>query len=140
MPRLPGLVVTDHLFTVPLDHSQPDGETIEMLGREVVAAGKADAKLPWLIYFQGGPGLASPRPSSASGWIGRATQDYRVLLLDQRGTGRSTAITARTAASKTPAELAAYLRLLRADSTGPPRDCGPRSSAPTRTGCCSPAR
>jgi len=110
------LVVTDHLFTVPLDHSRPDGETIEVLGREVVAAGKADTRLPWLIYFQGGPGLAAPRPSSASGWIERATRDYRVLLLDQRGTGRSTAITARTAASKTPAELAAYLRLFRADS------------------------
>ncbi|MFB6725475.1 alpha/beta fold hydrolase [Kribbella sp. NPDC056345] len=116
MPRLPGLVVTDHLFTVPLDHSRPDGETIEVLGREVVAAGKADAKLPWLVYLQGGPGLAAPRPLSADGWIGRATKDYRVLLLDQRGVGRSTAITARTAAAKTPAELAAYLRLFRADS------------------------
>ncbi|GAA0953669.1 alpha/beta fold hydrolase [Kribbella koreensis] len=116
MPRLPGLVVTDHVFTVPLDHSQPDGPTIEVLAREVVAAAKVDADLPWLIYLQGGPGGASPRPMSASGWIGRAAKDYRVLLLDQRGTGRSTAVTARTASSRTPAELAAYLRHFRADS------------------------
>ncbi|WP_328321936.1 alpha/beta hydrolase [Kribbella sp. NBC_00382] len=116
MPRLPGLVVTDHVFTVPLDHSQPDGSTIEVLAREVVAAAKVDADLPWLIYLQGGPGGASPRPTGASGWIGRATQDYRVLLLDQRGTGRSTAVTARTASRLAPAELAAYLRHFRADS------------------------
>ena len=58
MPRLPGLVVTDHVFTVPLDHSQPDGPTIEVLAREVVAAAKVDADLPWLIYLQGGPGAA----------------------------------------------------------------------------------
>jgi pimeloyl-ACP methyl ester carboxylesterase len=53
---------------------------------------------------------------AATGWIGRATQDYRVLLLDQRGTGRSTPVTARTANSLAPAELAAYLRHFRADS------------------------
>jgi pimeloyl-ACP methyl ester carboxylesterase len=104
------------VFTVPLDHSQPDGPTIEVLAREVVAAAKVDADLPWLIYLQGGPGGASPRPMGASGWIGRATQDYRVLLLDQRGTGRSTAVTARTATKLPPAELAAYLRHFRADS------------------------
>jgi pimeloyl-ACP methyl ester carboxylesterase len=104
------------MFTVPLDHSRPDGPTIEVLAREVVAATKVEADLPWLIYLQGGPGGASPRPMSASGWIGRATQDYRVLLLDQRGTGRSTAVTARTASTRTPAELAAYLRHFRADS------------------------
>ncbi|MFK4082905.1 alpha/beta fold hydrolase [Kribbella sp. NPDC020789] len=116
MPRLPGLIVTDHLFTVPLDHARPDGETIEVLGREVVAPGKEDSDLPWLLYLQGGPGLQSPRPVEAGGWIGRAVQDFRVLLLDQRGTGRSTAITRRTALSKEPAELAAYLRHFRADS------------------------
>ncbi|NEA33407.1 alpha/beta fold hydrolase [Streptomyces sp. SID13031] len=116
MPRLPGLVVTDHVFTVPLDHSQPDGPTIEVLAREAVAATKVDADLPWLVYLQGGPGGASPRPMSASGWLGRATQDYRVLLLDQRGTGRSTPVTARTASRLAPADLAAYLRHFRADS------------------------
>ncbi|WBQ02954.1 alpha/beta fold hydrolase [Kribbella sp. CA-293567] len=116
MPRLPGLVVTDHVFTVPLDHSQPGGPTIEVLAREAVASAKVDADLPWLVYLQGGPGSGAPRPMAASGWIGRATQDYRVLLLDQRGTGRSTPVTARTASKLAPAELAAYLRHFRADS------------------------
>ena len=41
-----------------------------------------------LIFLQGGPGFAAGRPVSAeSGWIKRALQDYRVFLLDQRGTG-----------------------------------------------------
>lgn len=39
-----------------------------------------------------------------------------MLLLDQRGTGRSTPISARTAAGRTAEELAAYLRHFRADS------------------------
>ncbi|MEU4197306.1 alpha/beta fold hydrolase [Kribbella sp. NPDC026611] len=72
--------------------------------------------MPWLVYLHGGPGLPAPRPMGASGWLERATRDYRVLLLDQRGTGRSTPVTARTAKSMKPAELAAYLRLFRADS------------------------
>ena len=90
--HIPGLVLTDHLFAVPLDHARPNGDQIEVFAREVVAA-KGDARhLPWLVFFQGGPGFASPRPLNNSGWLKRAVQDYRVLLLDQRGTGRSTPV------------------------------------------------
>src|SRR5689334_845780 len=113
MSRLPGLVSTDHLFTVPLDHAQPDGPSIEVMAREVVAASKTDSDLPWLVYLHGGPGLRPPRPTGAGGWIERATQDYRVLLLDQRGTGLSTPVTTRTAKSMPSAELASYLRHFR---------------------------
>ena len=88
--RIPGLVLTDHVFSVPLDHAHPTGRTIEVFGREVVAPAKEGEKLPWLIFFQGGPGFGSPRPGESSGWIKRAIQDYCVLLLDDRGTGRST--------------------------------------------------
>jgi pimeloyl-ACP methyl ester carboxylesterase len=116
VPRLPGLVVSDHLFTVPLDHARPDGPTIEVLAREAVASTKVDSDLPWLVYLQGGPGMSAPRPMAASGWLERATRDYRVLLVDQRGTGRSTPVTPRTATGRTPDELAAYLRHFRADS------------------------
>jgi pimeloyl-ACP methyl ester carboxylesterase len=111
------MVVTDHIFTVPLDHSAPDGRTIEVFAREVVAAGKQDQDLPWLLFLQGGPGGKSPRPSGPDGWIGTALEDHRLLLLDQRGTGRSTPITAAKAASyANRADLAAYLKLHRADS------------------------
>jgi pimeloyl-ACP methyl ester carboxylesterase len=115
--RIPGLVFTDHVFTVPLDHSQPTGRTIEVFAREVVAPAKENEKLPWLIFFQGGPGFGSPRPGESSGWIKRAIQDYRVLLLDDRGTGRSTPVTFQTLAHlQSPRAMADYLKHFRADS------------------------
>lgn len=101
--HLPGLVLTNHTFTLPLDCARPDGEQIEVFAREVVAAGREEAQLPWLVFFQGGPGFASSRPMDNSGWVKRALQDYRVLLLDQRGTGRSTPLTFQTLAGFTTA-------------------------------------
>ena len=115
--RLPGLVLTDHTFTVPLNHAAPHGEQIEVFAREVVAAGRKDAHLPWLVFFQGGPGQASPRPLIKEGWLKRAVQDYRVLLLDQRGTGRSTPVNFQTLARFATAQaMADYLKWFRADS------------------------
>src|SRR5438105_13219960 len=96
--HIPGLVLADHTFRVPLDHARRGTETIEVFAREVVAPGRAGDKLPWLVFFQGGPGSAAPRPTGKDGWLKRALQDYRVLLLDQRGTGRSTPVTAQTLA------------------------------------------
>jgi pimeloyl-ACP methyl ester carboxylesterase len=115
--RLPGLILTDHTFSVPLDYSAPEGEQIEVFARETAAADKQQADLPWLVFFQGGPGFPSPRPTSNDGWLKRALQDYRVLLLDQRGTGRSTPATAQTLARfATGQALADYLKHFRADS------------------------
>ncbi|MDD5219559.1 MAG: alpha/beta fold hydrolase [Candidatus Bipolaricaulis sp.] len=94
--RIPGLVLTDHQFAVPLDYGKPDGERVSVFAREVAASGKESADLPWLVFLQGGPGSAAPRPDAASGWLKRALADYRVLLLDQRGTGRSSAVSARS--------------------------------------------
>jgi pimeloyl-ACP methyl ester carboxylesterase len=116
--RIPGFVLTDHVLEVPLDHSAPgDGRTIEVFAREVVAAGRDDDDLPWLLFLQGGPGGVSPRPGGGGdGWLREATRTHRVLLLDQRGTGRSTSLTARAVQGMPDAEIAAYLRLMRADS------------------------
>jgi pimeloyl-ACP methyl ester carboxylesterase len=115
--RQPGTVVTDHLFSVPVDHGRPDGERIEVFAREVTAAGQAGEPLPWLVFLQGGPGFAAQRPVGRSTWLDRALDDYRVLLLDQRGTGRSTPLTARSLARLgPPAAQARYLALFRADS------------------------
>lgn len=111
-----GLALTDHVFAVPLDHADPGGPTIEVFAREVVAAERAGEDLPWLLFLQGGPGNKAPRPMGRDGWLGLAVRTHRVLLLDQRGTGRSTPVTARTVAGMPPAELAAYLRRFRADS------------------------
>ena len=117
--RIPGFVLTDHVVTVPLDHATPDdGRTIEVFAREVVAPGRERDDLPWLLFLQGGPGGKSPRPGDgeSDGWLRQATRTHRVLLLDQRSTGRSTPLTGRAVAGWSDAEIAAYLRLLRADS------------------------
>ncbi len=115
--RLPGLVVTDHEVEVPLDHDDPAGEHLVVFAREVVAPRKRDADLPWLLFLQGGPGARSPRPTGRSGWLGRALLEHRVLLLDQRGTGRSTPATRQTLTARGPArEQAHYLTHFRADA------------------------
>ena len=88
-----------------------------MFAREVVAAGRDASGLPWLLFLQGGPGHGGPRLSGRSSWLGRALTDFRVLLLDQRGTGRSTPVTRHTLAGIGSAgDQAAYLSLFRADA------------------------
>jgi pimeloyl-ACP methyl ester carboxylesterase len=85
------LVLTDHVLTLPLDHSRSDGETIEVFAREVAAPDGLDR--PFLVFLQGGPGQEAPRPTgrpASPAWLERALRDFRVLMLDQRGTGRST--------------------------------------------------
>ncbi|MEY9930531.1 pimeloyl-ACP methyl ester carboxylesterase [Catenulispora sp. GP43] len=110
--------LTDHVFTVPLDHDDPAGPTIEVYAREAVDPARASEKLPWLLYLQGGPGGKSPRPlGGAPSWLAHALKTHRVLLLDQRGTGRSTPITAAAAAHfPSGRSLARHLALHRADS------------------------
>jgi pimeloyl-ACP methyl ester carboxylesterase len=111
------MVLTDHEFKTPLDYSHPKGESITVFGREVVASEKEKDDLPWLVFFQGGPGMEAPRPENKTGWLKRALQDYRVLLLDQRGTGRSALFNYQTLAHfATPQEQADYLKKFRADS------------------------
>ncbi|ACZ85009.1 alpha/beta fold hydrolase [Streptosporangium roseum] len=112
---LPGVALTDHVFNVPLDHADPGGPAIEVFAREAVDPARQDQDLPWLLFLQGGPGGKAPRPVAADGWLGHALKTHRVLLLDQRGTGRSTPLTARTVTG-TDTELAARLRHFRADA------------------------
>ncbi|MET9333258.1 alpha/beta fold hydrolase [Streptomyces cellulosae] len=120
--RQPGVVLTDRRFTVPLDHDDPSGETIELYAREVVARDKADRDLPWLLYLQGGPGFGANRFIGKQAWLGRALEDHRVLLLDQRGTGASTPANRQTLPLRGgPAEQADYLTHFRSDAIV--RDC-----------------
>lgn len=115
--RIPGLILIDHEFRVPLDYARPQDARITVFAREVVAPGKEHADLPWLVFFQGGPGHKSPRPAESSDWLKRALQEYRVLLLDQRGTGRSTPVNHQTLAKlESPQAQADYLKSFRADS------------------------
>lgn len=113
---MPGLSAVDHEFTVPLDHAEPAGPTIQVFAREVVDPGKAGDDLPWAVFLQGGPGGKSPRLYGPAHFA-HILKTHRVLLLDQRGTGRSTPLLP----GGTDAEMAAYLRHFRADAIV--RDC-----------------
>ena len=111
--RVPGAILTEREHEVPLDHARPDGPQITVFTREV--ADPDGLTRPYLLFLQGGPGFEATRPTSPpTGWMARALKDYRVLLLDQRGTGRSTPV--GDIPGETPAAQAAYLTHFRADS------------------------
>src|SRR3954452_14638604 len=114
--RTHGLVLTEHEFEVPLDHGRPGGSRTTVLAREVAAPDGLDK--PYLVYLQGGPGFEAPRPTrhpTSPGWLDRALREFRVLMLDQRGTGRSTPFGGHLA-RRPPAEQAEYLTHFRADA------------------------
>jgi pimeloyl-ACP methyl ester carboxylesterase len=113
--QIPNLIVTEREHSLPLDHADPDGPRITVFSREL--ADPEGQQRPLLVFFEGGPGFEAPRPSRAHSsppWLERALADFRVLMLDQRGTGRSTPIGARLPGG--PEEQAHYLTHFRADS------------------------
>lgn len=114
---VPGVRARDHFVRAPLRYDDPDGESIEVYAREVVGAEHDDpAALPWLLFLQGGPGGAAPRPTTRSGWLDVALRRYRVLLLDQRGTGRSTPLLPSIVTRRGAEGAARYVAALRADA------------------------
>ena len=131
--HIPGLAVEDHAIDVPLDWSghEPghgfDGDRIRLFYRVVTAPEREHDDLPLLVFLQGGPGGAGPRPTdpTSDGWIEEAIRHFRVVLPDQRGTGRSgridthtmSALAASTFDAVTAARTqAAYLKHFLADS------------------------
>ncbi|MGZ6706123.1 MAG: alpha/beta fold hydrolase [Solirubrobacteraceae bacterium] len=116
----PGLRIVEHEIEVPLDHGGGGDERITVFAREVADPDGRDR--PFLVYLQGGPGFEASRPTGAPvgpGWLKRALRDFRVLLVDQRGTGRSTPVD--DLAGLMPGEQAQRLTHFRADSIV--RDC-----------------
>ena len=121
--HVPGLVLVEHELDVPLDPfgaSRSDAPTITVFAREVADPEGRDR--PFLVYLQGGPGQEAPRPTrqpTSPAWLDRALQDFRVLMVDQRGTGRSTPI--GVLPGMTAQQQADHLALFRADAIV--RDC-----------------
>ncbi|MFD5224742.1 alpha/beta fold hydrolase [Microbacterium sp. NPDC058342] len=114
--RVGELVVVEHRLRVPLDHALPGGEQIEVFAREVASVAGARSDLPLLAWFQGGPGNRADRPLNASGWLGRALEQFRVVLIDQRGTGLSSPVSRATIGGRTPQQVAERLTHFRADA------------------------
>lgn len=124
-PRLllDGTRLVDHWLEVPLNWAQPDEEQITLYAREFVGAEAAQRgeehvdRMPWLLFLQGGPGGKGSRPARLGGWMAEAAQRFRILMLDQRGTGLSTPLTRRSVLARgEAAEQVAYMRRFRADS------------------------
>ena len=95
-----GLLTRDHRLSAPLDRSGqgdrlPDGSpAITVYAREVALSGADPAGRPPLVFLQGGPGCEAPRPSADGGlgWMRAILEHYRLILVDQRGTGASTPV------------------------------------------------
>lgn len=100
---LPGVQQREHEIEVPIDRTDPGLGNLTVFARELFT----DEALPPLIYFQGGPG--KPGPRTLMDWIPLALQRYRVYLIDERGTGRSTRID-RTTPELIDARILAHLR------------------------------
>jgi pimeloyl-ACP methyl ester carboxylesterase len=120
---LPGIYAEDHSIDVPLDWrgtspaalagaeqdepsalamegaaERPDpafvGKSIKLFYRVLCSPENVGRDLPLIVFFQGGPGGACPRPLSpqSDGWIEEALRHFRVVLPDQRGCGRSSRV------------------------------------------------
>ena len=90
--RMPDLVVQGPQFDLPRRPTTPRAPSACL--REVVAPGKKMQPPSLGNTSRAAPGFAAT-PHGGQRLIGRV-QDYRVLLLDQRGTGLSSPITAQT--------------------------------------------
>lgn len=91
-----GTALRDHWFDAPLDHADPSGTAIRLFAREIYDPALESGNLPWLLFLQGGPGGRGNRPLGLSGWLREASKSFRVLMLDQRGTGLSTPASRQT--------------------------------------------
>ena len=118
--QLRGMRTTEHYFTVPLNHADPGGDTLEVFAREYSSLEHDDdsaSRLPWLLFLQGGPGGRGNRVTSLGGWMKEAAKSFRILMLDQRGTGLSAPVNRQTLPLRGgAAEQADFLTHFRADS------------------------
>lgn len=120
--RMLDLTVHEHTLTVPLVwDAAADSRTIDVFAAVVTRDG--GEHLPYLVFLQDGPGSEAPRPfrdPTGPSWLDAALADYRVVMLDQRGTGRSTPIGDEDL-QRPSASLAEHITHLRAGSIV--RDC-----------------
>ncbi|KMY23853.1 aminopeptidase [Actinobaculum suis] len=120
--QLGNLSLEEIRLTVPLTTQSADKRTIEIFARIVTRPGGEN--LPYLFFLQGGPGSEAPRPAGSPltpSWLETALTKYRVVMVDQRGTGLSTPVNDAILETGTAEQVAEYMSHLRAD--GIVRDC-----------------
>ncbi|XXG94671.1 hypothetical protein Hte_000928 [Hypoxylon texense] len=123
---VPGkLLVKELWFEVPLDHDKPDGTKLKLFARSgvkyerpiVEPSSSEPEQKPFLVYLQGGPGMGTSAPQDSPLAKYMLDRGYELLMLDQRGTGLSSTISANTLETiGSPQEQADYLKLFRADT------------------------
>ncbi|CAD6504301.1 BgTH12-06033 [Blumeria graminis f. sp. triticale] len=127
------LQITEFIFQVPIDYTNPDLGSIQLFARSATKYEKP-AKLatdeenrkslqkPWLVYLQGGPGYGCPSPQNSNITSTILEKGYQMLYLDQRGTGQSNPITVESLLLRgNTQEQFDYLKHFRADNIV--RDC-----------------
>ena len=129
LTEIPGkLNVSELLFEVPRDYSNPERGTLQLFGRSVTKYEKPAAPLsedearkksskPWMLYLQGGPGFGCGPPQDYGMTKIILDKGYQMLYLDQRGTGLSSPVSAATLALQGDVHRQAdYLKSFRADN------------------------
>lgn len=132
---VPGMIrVTELFFQVPLDYSNPEAASTLLFARRAnkyettlpnqgEAERVAQSQKPYVVYLEGGPGFGNREPQDHPITRCFLNKGYQVLLLDHRGVGLSTPVSAGMLASL-PGGIDAqvnYLKLMRQDNTV--RDC-----------------
>lgn len=108
------ILFKEYIKTLPLDHLNPKNGNVNVYAREVYSKGNEKADI--FVYLQGGPGFSSPKSLSVTPAIKVLLKKYRVLLFDQRGTGKSDKIGPETCPQfSKPSLLANYFTFFRAD-------------------------
>ena len=130
---VPGqLLVTEMFFQVPRCYHDPSLGQILLFGRRAVknenprAPGQSDLEAetqkPYVVYLEGGPGFGNREPQDhpiTRFFLGKG---YQVLLLDHRGVGLSTPVSADMLSSLGGADAQVeHLKAMRQDNTV--RDC-----------------
>lgn len=132
---VPGqLRITELFFKVPLDYTNPDAGDIILFARRavkndvpIVSPDETDIQSqntrPYMVYLEGGPGFGNREPQEHPLTRPALSRGYQILLLDHRGTGLSTPVSADmlgTLSGGADAQFE-YLKLMRQDNTV--RDC-----------------
>ena len=107
-------------FSVPLHYFSPTNNNNSKTRQEIsifLRKVTRDENLPYLLYFQGGPGFPTPKPTDTSGWMKRALSKISNFIIRSTGKrGPSTAVLSDHLTHLSVEEQVEYLTAFRADS------------------------